>query len=248
MLFYPIGCTPACSFAGTRLSAFGIPITDHPCPEVTHLLLDVPSFSEPGKLRCGLDIGDILSMLPGEITVIGGNLNDSTLSNYKKLDLLSDEIYLAKNADITARCAAAIAASHLNTILPETKTLILGWGRIGKMLANLLKGMDCTPTVFARKEKDRAILSALGFPTLRFSELAAHLSEFQLIFNTVPEMLLTDPLVSHCSDCLKIELASKPGIAGTDVLSCRGLPGKCAPESSGNLIAQTILRLLEDEK
>lgn len=47
---------------------------------------------------------------------------------------------------------------------------------------------------------------------------------------------------------MKIDLASKPGIGGTDVLWARGLPGKFAPESAGKLIAQTILRLLKEEE
>jgi hypothetical protein len=49
--------------------------------------------------------------------------------------------------------------------------------------------------------------------------------------------------VHYRPDCLKIDLASKPGIAGSDVIIARGLPGKMAPESAGHLIAKTILEL-----
>ena len=47
-------------------------------------------------------------------------------------------------------------------------------------------------------------------------------------------------------NALKIDLASKPGIGGSDVIWARGLPGKDAPESSGELIAKTIIRLMEE--
>ena len=63
-----------------------------------------------------------------------------------------------------------------------------------------------------------------------------------LIFNTVPEMVLSADQLSACRNCVKIDLASKPGIGGKDVVIGRGLPGKYAPESSGRLIAQTILQ------
>lgn len=247
MLFYPIGCTPASNFAAKKLEACGLPLTDHPCPEVTHLLLDAPSFSEPGKLRCGMDIRSVLSMLPSNITIIGGNLEDDSLVNYPKIDLLKDEEYLAQNAVITAHCALSIAATHLNTILPDTHILILGWGRIGKLLSRLLQNSGCTPTVYARNRKDRAMIAALGYPALSSEVLPEHLGEFQLIINTVPAPVIDSSMASLCSNCLKLELASVPGIAGTDVISAKGLPGKLAPESSGNLIAATLLRYLEGQ-
>jgi dipicolinate synthase subunit A len=67
---------------------------------------------------------------------------------------------------------------------------------------------------------------------------------YRVIFNTVPSPVITEDESAQCrSDCLKIDLASEVGIAGDDVLWARGLPGKDAPESSGKLIAKTILRL-----
>jgi hypothetical protein len=44
-------------------------------------------------------------------------------------------------------------------------------------------------------------------------------------------------------DCVKIELASKDGMEGDDIIIARGLPGIHLPESSGELIAETFLRL-----
>ena len=42
---------------------------------------------------------------------------------------------------------------------------------------------------------------------------------------------------------MKIELASKAGMVGDDIIPARGLPGIHMPESSGELIAKTFLRL-----
>jgi len=44
-----------------------------------------------------------------------------------------------------------------------------------------------------------------------------------------------------------LDLASYPGITGKNVIPARGLPGKYAPESAGNLIAQSILRINKEE-
>ena len=108
VLFYSIGSSESCQYASSFLSKSGFPITDHPSPDVTHLLLDVPSFDADGNLRDGTDLKHLLRMLPKTITIIGGNLNAEYLSGYRKMDLLQDPLYLAKNAAITAECACRL--------------------------------------------------------------------------------------------------------------------------------------------
>ena len=75
------------------------------------------------------------------------------------------------------------------------------------------------------------------------------MNEYRLIFNTVPAPVLSREQTAHCREnCLKIDLASEKGIAGEDVVWARGLPGTDAPESSGKLIAETVLRLMEQKE
>lgn len=241
MILYPIGVTKSCAFAVTELMKGKFAITDHPSPDITHLLLDIPSFDSHGNLQGGRDIRSVLQMLPQNITVIGGRLQSEALDGYQKLDLLEDEAFLAANAAITADCALRVAGQYLTTTFRDSRILILGWGRIGKCLAGLLQAMGCSVTVAARKESDRAMLKALQFQAVDFSEAANIAGTFPLIFNTVPEMVLTAPVEKSVA----IDLASKPGIEGNHVITARGLPGKIAPESAGRLIAQTIIRRLK---
>ena len=57
-------------------------------------------------------------------------------------------------------------------------------------------------------------------------------------------MIFPKDKLKYCQeDCLKIDLASLPGMDGSDVIVARGLPNLEAPESSGHLIAKTVLRL-----
>lgn len=245
-LVFPAGETLACDYAGKFLKGSRWDVTDHLSPDITHLLLDVPSFQSPGVLRSGEPLNALLEKLPAGITVIGGNLKAPALDAYRKMDLLSDPIYLAKNAAITAHCALLIAGKRLETVYPDTPTLIIGWGRIGKCLANLLRGFGTPLTVAARKETDRALLQALGYHAVSLEALPALLPGFRLIFNTAPAPVLTEEAAALGKNALKIELASSPGIPGADVIPARGLPGIYAPESSGRLIAEAILRLWKD--
>ena len=246
---YRAGKGEALRWACRFLAKEGISSTDRPGPEVTHLLLPVPSFQADGTLKGGGDLGEILAALPRDIMVLGGNLSHPALAGYKTIDLLQDGEYTAKNAAITADCAIRVAGQNLQVVFDGCPILVIGWGRIGKCLAKLLQGLGAQVTVAARKETDRNLAGALGFGAVDAKELTGKLRVFRVIFNTAPAMVLTKELAEECRPgCLKIELASRPGIAGDDVVSALGLPGKMAPESSGKLMAQTIIRRLEQEE
>lgn len=240
-LLYCAGNTRACRYAEEMLTNAGVAFTDHPSPDVTYLLLDVPSFDSSGNLRGGQDANALLSMLPEDICVIGGKLNQPVLSGYTTLDLLTKEDYLSANAAITAHCALKVAAPYLQTTFSDTQTLIVGWGRIGKCLAELLQGLHCPVTVAARKEKDQCMLRALGYSAVDMTEIPRILEDTRLLFNTVPQPVIAKEVLSSAGHCVQIELASQPGLSGPHVIPALGLPGVYAPESSGRLIAQTLL-------
>ena len=244
-IFYSAGSTSAMAFAADALRRQNISIVSAPAPDVTHLLLPVPSFEADGRIRGGGILEHILAKLPEHVCVIGGNLDHATLKSYPKIDLLQDAEYLAENAAITADCAVRIAASRLPVAFSGCPILILGWGRIGKCLAKLLKSLGADVTVAARKQSDRAMLQALGFRSADPNNLEPILRRFRVLYNTVPAPVLSDAQMFHCRpDCIKIELASTRGIGGSQVIPANGLPGKTVPETSGALIADSIIRIL----
>lgn len=234
-IFCTAGDSKSLSFAIQRLKAFGFEFTSLSDPRATHLLLPVPSLDAEGNIRGG---GKLQEVMPPDICVIGGNLPALP----KAMDLMQDPAYVAENAYITAHCAVRMLMEKLPTALRGCPILVIGWGRIGKCLAALLKGLEATVTVAARKESDRAILRALGYQSTEITDIQAE--NYRVIFNTAPAMLLPD----IPGQCIKIDLASSPGLGGPDVIHARGLPGKDAPEASGELIARTILRLIRKEK
>ena len=234
------GRSAAHQYACEQLSKAGFSILQAPDETIDGVLLDVPSFR-------GADSEDaIWAALPEGATVIGGNLPETVPNQFRSMDLLRDPEFTAQNADITARCALRLAAGHLKQTYRDLPVLILGWGRIGKCLARLLRGLDAEVCVFARKPADRAMLKGLGYDTITEAELKSALSGFSVVFNTAPSPLLSREMTALCPGCLLIDLASQPGIQGDNVLWARGLPGKMAPESAGKLIAETIQRLWKE--
>ena len=244
MVLYPIGSTKACAVCAAILQKYTITRIDHPSPEVDAILLDVPSFNPDGSLRGGRNIEHVLTMLPEEITVIGGNLTHPALKKYRCIDLLQNEQYLARNAAITADCAVKIIAPRIDFVFQHCPVLILGWGRIGKCLARLLQNLGCRVTVAARKNTDQAILEALGYIAVDYFQAAETLAEYKILCNTVPQPILDTVVPKHC---LAVELASCDGIQAENLLVARGLPGKLAPESAGQLMADIIWNKIREE-
>ena len=239
-VFYLAGDSAALRYAGEYLEDLGAEVAQRPDSRVTHLLLPVPS-AQPG-----CDVQALLSQLPKGITIVGGNLNPDDFPGYKLMDLLRDPTYLARNAAITAYCALRLAMMELPVMLRGCRVLIIGWGRIAKCLAALLWALEADVTVAARQEADRAMACALGYRAEAITDLDDTLNDYRLIFNTVPAPVLSEKQVELCRQgCLRIDLASVEGIGGSHKIWARGLPGKDAPESSGILIAKTIIRLLE---
>lgn len=245
IVFYTPVKTRVMETAAGALARKGFRFAPEPCKTVTHLLLGVPSFEADGSLKGGGHLQEVLPCFNKDICVIGGNLPVPELEGYRTADLLQDPLYLAENADITAHCAVKVALARLPVILKGCQVLIVGWGRIGKCLGRLLKNMGAIVTVAARKEADRALAAALGYEVLDPVKMGYELVRFRVIFNTVPALVLDKERVACCrEDCLKLELASLSGMEGDDVIPARGLPGKEAPETSGELIAKTVLRML----
>ena len=239
-VFYCAGDSKALIYAAAFLMEEGAVF--HPCPDhtVTHLLLPVPSFEKDGTIKGGGNLSQILAQLPKTVTVIGGGLNRPELTEYDRLDLLEDPWYLARNASITAHCALELALEKLPVTLEKCPVLVIGWGRIGKCMAKLLHSLGACVTVAARKESRRVMIEALGYKSCPMEDMVP--AKYRLILNTVPAMVLP----SADGTALKIDLASVPGMGGRDVVHAKGLPGLLAPESSGALIAQTIMQWIKE--
>lgn len=246
--FYCAGSTHASLHAAWLLSQADLQVNQFPGWDIGHLLLDVPSFRPGSFLSQEQNLDTLLNSLPHDITIWGGNLEYPSLAGFHQVDLLKNESYLQENAAITARCALKLALPLLHTLPQDSPVLVIGWGRIGKYLAVLLKEKGYPVTVATRRDETRAVLTNLGYEAVDCDSLSSCLPDMRLIINTAPSPILSQEDAALCRNCIKMDLASKKGIAGDDVIWARGLPGIHASEESGALIARTILDLLKEEE
>lgn len=171
------------------------------------------------------------------------------------IDYAKREELAILNSIPTAEGALEIALRETPHTIHNSRCLILGYGRIGKHLGMILQGLGAKVAVAARKESDLAWIRARGMDGIPFSTLAEHLQDWDIVWNTVPAMVLDFKLLSRLSDhCLILDLASRPGgvdfdtaqILGKKVIWALSLPGKCAPETAGDIIKDTIVHILEE--
>ncbi len=221
----PVFCTygpgNALFFAKKWLQTWGYSVRPELDGQVTHLLLPVPTPE-----------GGIPESLDAELTVMGGKLPKLSCP---AVDFLQDPYYLKENAAITAACAVELAQKY--GPLNGKKVLVIGWGRIGKSLAERMPLLGAKAEVATRSAESRWKLESLGFAALEPKGIQKE--DYDIIFNTAPAPVLD--VTGYRG--LAIDLASQRGLLGEPVLWARGLPGKMAPEASGNLIAKTALRL-----
>ncbi len=170
-------------------------------------------------------------------------------------DYYESEAFSIANAIPSAEGAIEIAMHELTTTLNGSSALVIGYGRIGKVLSRLLSRLGVEVTASARKPSDLAWIRADGYKVAETGELCELLRErsFDMIFNTVPHTVLGEKeLILIPRQTLVVDLASKPG--GIDipvadrlklnVIWALSLPGKIAPVTSGKIIADAVIEEL----
>lgn len=228
-------------------------------PPPDYIILPVPAESEKGVLNTPFSAARIstqalLSCADEHTVVLGGRMDGSLLSmiNERGLvasDYLKREELAVKNAAVTAEGAVCLAMEELPYTIDQTPVLVIGYGRIGRLLAKKLGALGAKVTVAARSLEARAWAQTEGSRACSIEELDDELPAFPLIFNTAPAEVLSEALLTRVRlDCLIIDLASKPG--GIDQLCARrlglktiwalSLPGKTAPYTAAQIIAETV--------
>ena len=222
------------------------------------VILPVPLAKE-GKLHgTSLPLEELWQRLSAKQRIYAGAVPRSAWTAIQRLglrvtDYYTDEALTVANAAVTAEGAVQTAMERLSVTLRGTPCLVIGFGRIGKLLAHDLAALGADVSVSARRFDDFAWIDALGYRALHTERLNGKLGGFRAIFNTVPHPVLDAPLLAQLRrDCVVVELASLPGVDAEATgklayIKANGLPGKTAPETAARALRQTLYRIWEEE-
>lgn len=193
---------------------------------------------------------------PGQM-IFGGCLSDKMMEECRRkgtrvFDFMKMDDVAIYNAIATAEGAIMEAIKMQPINLHQSRILILGYGRCAKILASKLKGMDANVTICARNPTQRSLAKALGLENIDFPDLKRRISQYDYIFNTVPQIILKEELLRKMArDSCIIDIASAPGgvdhvmaqSLGICTKLCPSLPGIYSPKSSGIMLAKKVLEV-----
>lgn len=193
--------------------------------------------------------------------LITGSIKDNikSLLDEKYMDVIDimkrDDLAIL-NTIATAEGTIEVAIKNTDKILQGSRVLVLGFGRVGKIVANKFSKMSAFVTCAARKVSDLAWIKAYGYNSLNIYDLLYDLKEFDIIINTVPQTILKEKELKHVdSEALLIDLASSPGgidgkmatSMGLNFIWALSLPGRIAPSSSAKFIKDTVYTILDEK-
>lgn len=228
------------------------------------LILPVPSVRADGSINtpfsdeCTVLDDELIGILIKKPVFIA--MKDKFLKAYPQFEKAEIFDYAAKdefailNALPTAEGAVEVAMNKFEGTIAGSRCLITGYGRIGKVLAEMLKNLKAEVTVSARKPSDMAFAQAFGYDEINTNKMS-DVRNFDLVFNTVPSMIFNRELLLNTDkNTIIIDLASLPGgvdfeaahILGIDAVRALALPGKCAPKTAGEIIKKTVFNTIEE--
>ena len=206
-----------------------------------------------------LSLKGLLSKVKPEGMIFGGKFGKAKEilenSGIALADYFTNEELSLRNAIPTAEGAVQMMLEEMPCTIYGSKVLILGFGRIGNRLSYVLHAMGAEVTVAERNVVKRAQIEMFGCRSIPFTELENFAGKCDVICNTVPVKVITEPILKRISkETLILDLASKPGgidweaaqKLGKHAVWALSLPGKTAPVTAGKIIAQTIFHLLEE--
>ena len=239
------------------------------CPEAPDhavaadvILLPLPLCREEGMLNCetaSLPTEALFRRFRPDQLLLAGQVQPAQRLEAENcgltlVDYFRREELTVANAAATAEAAIQTAMERLDRTLLGMDCLVLGFGRIGRLLAHRLHGLGARVTVAARKPPDLAWVRAYGWQALATDRLRGHLDGFGAVFNTVPALILDRALLAELPRrCLCVDLASTQGMdlaaaeeLGLPQIWARALPGRMVPLAAAEAIRDTIAYILKE--
>ena len=203
---------------------------------------------------------DELIKLNKEKIFISGSIKDDIKKNLDEkylevIDIMKRDDLAILNTIATAEGTIEVAIKNTDKILQGSRVLILGFGRVGKIVANKFSKLSAVVTCAARKASDLAWIKAYGYNSLNINDMLYDLKEFDIIINTVPQTIMKEKELKHVdSEVLLIDLASSPGGIDGKIATSMGLKfiwalsfaGRIAPNSSAKFIKDTVYTILDE--
>ncbi|WP_150267768.1 dipicolinate synthase subunit DpsA [Paenibacillus tepidiphilus] len=174
----------------------------------------------------------------------------------KLVELLDRDDVAILNSIPTAEGALVMAIQNTDFTIHGSTSIVLGMGRTGFTMARALQGLGSSVKVGVRKQEHFARAEEMRWRPFMTGELLQQVGDVDLIFNTIPSMVITAQVLTRIPrHCVIIDLASAPGGVdfryaekrGIKAMLAPGLPGIVAPKSAGIIMGNALVQSISEE-
>ncbi|MBQ7363675.1 MAG: hypothetical protein IJW48_04390 [Clostridia bacterium] len=216
----------------------------------THaLILPIPTTRDNLHLN-GSDVllSDIIKTAGPGMLVIGYGMPRSfrdalTSLGASVFDAGDDELFLLKNAELTALAALGILLTTERCAISDISFGIVGYGRIGRKLARMLLFHGAEVRIYTSRDATRLELGGLGVAA-SVSARDADFGGIDILINTAPAVIFKDGVPPEIR---VIDLASGDNFPGREVERYPSVPAKMFPRSAGLALGSAAVRYFREE-
>ncbi|MBR6408531.1 MAG: dipicolinate synthase subunit DpsA [Clostridia bacterium] len=228
-----------------------------------HIIMPMPMTKPGGIINAPLGenqvlIDELLGIIGPGKTVFGGIMPQEikeriAASGSMAFDYAALDSFAVKNAVPTAEGAVEIAIRETPFTIEGSRCLTIGYGRVAAALVKRLGALGAKNTVAVRREQVMGQISEDGYFPIYISEINQYIADADIVFNTVPSLILDEYALRNAGkNALIIDLASKPGGVdfecadrlGIKTVHALSLPGKTAPLTAAEIIADTVVGVI----
>lgn len=258
---------------GYKVEIYGLPETKRLCcrnindeiKNTENIILPLPVSKDGKYLFSSVAIkektDDIVALFNENHRIFAGMVSNTLKAKLEKngsrvFDYFKREDVTVMNAVPTVQGILKAIIDNVEYTVNSSRIAVFGYGRIGSLSADVLSSIGAEVTVCARKNSDLAKAKTKGMDVLYIKDFINFSNEFDIIINTVPSVILNREILAQIrKDCLIIDVASAPygtdfAVAselGLNAVLCSSLPGKVAPKTAGEIIANGVLNILKEE-
>jgi dipicolinate synthase subunit A len=154
------------------------------------------------------------------------------------LHYIGSEGFLLENARLTAEGFLPYLIENTPFSLAEANILLLGMGRCGRALENVLVKLSCNVKTFDQVPKK-----------------IEDGKQYNVVINTIPAQVIgCKELLMFREDCVLFDIATPPGgyvkealeTLNRQLIVCLGIPGKMSPKSAGYCIGRCAVAYLKE--
>jgi dipicolinate synthase subunit A len=219
------------------------------------------------KTSCSVPVFDLLDCI-SKGTVIGGGAFPQQICDYMEhrdyryFDYYKNDWFQIQNALLSAEGTIYYTKEKYEGSIHGSSIAIFGFGKIGKMLAFLLRSQGAKITVYARKDNDCSWSKLMGFEAVKIKKTPITADDrfvqgnYDIVINTIPYGIIDENFLLQIDKrAIWIDIASEPYCMDSKLANKfeikyyrePAIPGRYAPKAAGQILANTIINILNGE-